>query len=550
MLIVSKYAAIDDTRSVSSLLDLCIGSVKNVDLVESVCKLPDIAEYARQCKEWFRFVNKIRILYFQPTITWSNCFGNFEIHFRSLVRHLHPYVVENRYSAIQAAKVTTRNLGYVDSDGVSDNDTADASSDDDTADASSDDASSDDASSDDVTADASSDDASSDDVTADASSDDASSDDVTADASSDDASSDDVTADASSDDAGISKHDGATYFHTFDEAYEFDGYASDTIRKSAAHKYPDLIYSLYSIFEDYDTVYAGLSGDADSWYLQDTLQSPVNLGVQDDTNYNTSEFDCVVWALGKLSKCDYSMTFPLIRYFECAGRPDMYVNLCEIGIIKPSDLFIKCVLEIAIYANNFKTVKQLIENKHVPTDVINIGMILDCVQKWYPFHQYSAIPKYLLEFIKKDLNSYTGIQKKFANDMIVWMYCLDPEYAKTIEFDSVLIDDMDKINMLFDHKNIEDLLKVAILRVTINMQIMMRMLRSDRVNLFEFIYTQTNRTIEGIREHSRVLFHHVCENGSSKIAIFLHQQGMVWTDISLDPDHDYVKWFKTITNTD
>jgi hypothetical protein len=85
----------DINKSIPSLFDLCV-QVSNVDSIKLKGKLPDVAEYAKQAKELFLCINKVRAMYFQAPITWFDYFGNFDMHFNSFVNHFHPQVLAYR----------------------------------------------------------------------------------------------------------------------------------------------------------------------------------------------------------------------------------------------------------------------------------------------------------------------------------------------------------------------------------------------------------------------------------------------------------------------
>jgi hypothetical protein len=157
-----------------------------------------------------------------------------------------------------------------------------------------------------------------------------------------------------------------------------------------------------------------------------------------------------------------------------------------------------------------------------------------------------AIAKLLFEHIKTDASVSDLQERPHSNDFAISMYREDPEYAETMGFINIRISKSRLLHELPICGNIGNLLDVAVLDGILSDYDLHHFLDYDRVDLVMFAFDRAGITIQSLRANRTSLFILVCNRSAKKIATFLLRQGMTCTDISADPSHYCVKWFMTI----
>jgi hypothetical protein len=491
-----QLKSIVKTKSVASLLDLCIWFIDDTDDIDTVAKLPDVAEYAKQSIEWFRLVNNVRLLYFQPMINWSDCFGNFDDHFSALLNHLHPYTVALRDDYLESEPLVTEEDHADDAD-------------------------------------------------------------------------DDI--------------DYPQYL-THDD-FNFSCVINEEIYEKTAELPDHTIYRLSSYFDDYDMMQVKLvkhtsdpsslppidmdvneheTNDRD---VKDELYHYADSQTTHSIRYAGPRYDCVVWALNKVSKRECLNLVSVIRYFECAYRLDTCISLCEAGIIKRTDIYAEYIFKLALIFADYWTVKWFVVNSFIPVDAIDIELLLKLlrdVMNSFPDESYEChelehrcpdeieatkllIVQLLFTYVKCSIRLYDELDRILMNEFVVLMYSLDVKFAEAIGFDDIRLDWQSLIELTF-RLNTGNLLSVATLDAVVSANDLAYFLPNDRVDLFEYVLNQAKMTAEDVKTECVKLLTYVCRHKASKIAKSLYQHGVTAEDIDPDSPHAHVQWFNRIVS--
>jgi hypothetical protein len=262
-------------------------------------------------------------------------------------------------------------------------------------------------------------------------------------------------------------------------------------------------------------------------------------------------YDSFIWAFDRLTKYDNLSIPSLIRYINNSGEMSAFVTICKLGIIKRKDMYSRYIFHRVEMCCDFEVIKWIIDNDYVPDDVITIGTVTGFVlDPWKTSLNRLNIAKCLYNHIKDRIDLYNPVIHSNTNNFVLAMYCLDPEYAKTLKFGTVTIDQNQLLLVLPKCKNVNDLLKVARLNAPNLGCSLHTLIPSEDTSLLEFAFAQTGLTIDYIRTHGPKLFIYMCICQSKGAARFFYQQGMRWTDINRKSTDHTVQWFLSVTNQD